>query len=279
MINKIKFDFDDIGIEPASVTDIESRNEINLRDDNNMLPLFASPMDTVVDLSNYKIFLENGIRVVLPRTVDMMKLPYNENSEYLWFSYGLNEIDNLFLNKSPMKGSYSYDIQQHLKIKKLYILIDVANGHMKKLHDKIKLLKDRYKNIEIMAGNIANPETFKILSDIGVSMIRVTIGNGSGCHFPGTKIKTNKDYKNIENIQVGDMVLTHKGNYKEVEMIHILKSEDNYQLNDNKVTGNHEYYVVSKEHKDLITDDNIHEYAEWVRVDELNEDYFLLELE
>jgi hypothetical protein len=172
----IKFDFDDFVIEPAIISEIESRKTLITRDKNGMLPLFAAPMDTVVDLSNYKIFLKNGIRVVLPRTVDEKNLPYDENNEYLWFSYGLNDIDELFLSDKNNK------IQNILKEKTLYILIDVANGHMKQLHDRIILLKEKFKdNIQLMVGNIANPETYKYLSGLGVWGIRTTIGNGSAC--------------------------------------------------------------------------------------------------
>lgn len=36
------------------------------------------------------------------------------------------------------------------------------------------------------------------------------------CFIAGTKVKTSEGYKNIEDIQVGDLVLTHKGRYRKV---------------------------------------------------------------
>ena len=36
------------------------------------------------------------------------------------------------------------------------------------------------------------------------------------CFAAGTKVKTSNGYKNIEDIQVGDLVLTHKGRYRKV---------------------------------------------------------------
>jgi len=197
-----KFDFDDIVIKPAIVSDIESRNEITIRDKNGFLNLFAAPMDTVVDLTNYKIFLNNGIRVVLPRTIPESELPYNENSEYLWFSYSLKEIDEFFLSEiqnSKKQNSRSVFIQKFLSNNKLHILIDVANGHMKKLHDQVISLKNKYGDkIQLMVGNIANPQTYKLLSELGADYIRVTIGNGSGCL---TSEKTSISYPSASLIQ------------------------------------------------------------------------------
>lgn len=198
----MKFDFDDIALVPAPVSTIESRNDIIIRDKNGMLPLFAAPMDTVVNLTNYKFFLENGIRVVLPRTIKEYDLPYEENSEYLWFSYGMSDIESLFLSdysNYKKQNSRAVYIQNLLKSKTLYILIDIANGHMIKMHEQVKRLKEKYgDSIQLMVGNIANPETYRILSNLDVWGIRVGIGNGSGCL---TSEKTSINYPSASLIK------------------------------------------------------------------------------
>ena len=59
------------------------------------------------------------------------------------------------------------------------LCVDVANGFNEKVKNVIKELKKL--NIDIMAGNVCNPEGFEFLCKAGVDCIRVGIGNGSIC--------------------------------------------------------------------------------------------------
>ena len=158
----MKYDWNDISIVPASLSTISSRKEINSTYEGK-LPLFTAPMDKVIDETNLKIFEENNINVCLPRHVKYEKL---KNDNY-FYSYGLDEIIELLNNKSQLPKK---------------VLIDIAQGHMKKLYDTAKLIKETFgNNIELMVGNIANPDTYREYCEIGVDYIRVGIGNGAGC--------------------------------------------------------------------------------------------------
>ena len=55
----MKFDFDDVLIQPAAISSIESRKIIDIYDDNGNLPLFTAPMDTVINYENMKYFRQN----------------------------------------------------------------------------------------------------------------------------------------------------------------------------------------------------------------------------
>jgi IMP dehydrogenase len=59
------------------------------------------------------------------------------------------------------------------------LCIDVANGFNKTVVDVVKKLKTL--NVEIMVGNVCNPEGFEFLCEAGADCIRVGIGNGSIC--------------------------------------------------------------------------------------------------
>lgn len=59
--------------------------------------------------------------------------------------------------------------------------IDTANGANKMVERTIKILKDDYPNIFIIAGNVASSENFYKLEEWGADAIRVGIAGGSVC--------------------------------------------------------------------------------------------------
>lgn len=162
--NVIKYDFDDVLIIPKSQTYLNSRyNDVNPYYKNEIttgsfLPLMTAPMDSVVDHHNAVLFQKNKINVVLPRTVNkkgVLASAFN--------SYGLKD-NPINPEMCPL------------------ILLDVANGHMSSVMDWCIRLKKEYPNIKIMAGNIANPQTYYGYCSSGViDYARIGIGNGNGC--------------------------------------------------------------------------------------------------
>lgn len=79
------------------------------------------------------------------------------------------------------------------------------------------------------------------------------ICGGSPCFVAGTKVYTSKGFQNIEDVKVGDMVLTHKNRFKKVLKIGMNKNKEIYRLKaqgifDTFVTGNHPYYIREMKH-------------------------------
>lgn len=168
-----KFDWNDITIIPDTLSTIASRSEINPLQ-NGKLPIFTAPMDMVIDENNISEFELNNVNICLPRNVKFDSL---KNDNY-FYSYGLDEMIELFESGKELPKK---------------VLIDVANGNMFKLWEISKRIKEKYANdIELMVGNIANPDTYRKYCEIGVDWIRVGIGGGSACttsanvsiHFP-----------------------------------------------------------------------------------------------
>lgn len=166
--NETLFDFDDLVIEPAVLSDIKSRKEITTENNDGFLPLMTAPMDTVISSKNVSLFKKHGIIPILPR---------NEKGSLRHFeftSYGLNEFNEIFLDSEDMNVLSD----QH----KIYVLIDIANGHMRELYNSAKKAKEIYgEKLVLMVGNVATPATFAEYCKIGVDYIRIGIGNGGGC--------------------------------------------------------------------------------------------------
>ena len=60
-------------------------------------------------------------------------------------------------------------------------VIDSAHGHSKNVIDTIKTIKQSFKDIEIIGGNIATADAAKELTKAGVSAVKVGMGPGSIC--------------------------------------------------------------------------------------------------
>lgn len=162
----MKFDFDDILIEPSPLTEIDSRKQVNVFYEDGFLPLFTAPMDTVVNVESKDFFLSAQIKVIMPRT-ESFPSSANTFSDF-YRAVGIDQFNEIFLSRK-LEG-------QH------FILIDIANGHMKKLLEMTKKGKEMYgQDLTLMVGNIAHPETYRIFSEAGADLIRVGIGNGGGC--------------------------------------------------------------------------------------------------
>lgn len=61
------------------------------------------------------------------------------------------------------------------------IVIDTAHGHSKGVIETVKKVKEKYKDLQIIAGNIATGEAARELIEAGVDAIKVGIGPGSIC--------------------------------------------------------------------------------------------------
>ena len=163
------FDFNDLLIEPAHISNISSRKEINPKYYSTSYPIMTAPMDTVINEENSDLFKINGITPILPR-ISNPGLDYISSKRFL--SYSLTDFNRIFLENTPV----CHPQQKNL------VLIDVANGHMRALYDSAKTAKEKYGDkMVLMVGNVANPKTFAEYCMIDVDYIRVGIGNGGGC--------------------------------------------------------------------------------------------------
>lgn len=158
-----------------------------------------------------------------------------------------------------------------------FICIDVANGYHENFGDFVENIHLKYPDKALIAGNVITREMTEELIIRGADIVKC--GIGPGCFEPETLIHTRKGLIPIKDIKIGDIVKTHLGNDKKV--INKLKYTNDIgkiiSINGIKSTPKHEYYVLDKKYKDIVNDDNIHEYAEWIEAKYLDkEKYFLI---
>jgi IMP dehydrogenase len=61
------------------------------------------------------------------------------------------------------------------------IVIDTAHGHTEGVVGKLKEVKGKYNELQVVVGNIATPEAAKYLVEAGADAVKVGIGPGSIC--------------------------------------------------------------------------------------------------
>ena len=61
------------------------------------------------------------------------------------------------------------------------LVLDTAHGHSQGVLDTAKLLRRRFADVDLVAGNVATAEATEALIDLGVDAVKVGIGAGSIC--------------------------------------------------------------------------------------------------
>lgn len=190
MVEIEKLNYDDITVVPDIITNIKSRKDCNPYDENGFLPIFASPMTSVVSIENAEKFNESKIYAVIPRSYSVCRrihYLYNETDNFVAFSF--KEAEDYILNVTEYNNDDCgentieiFDVRKAPTDKQFKICIDLANGHMKCLLELVAKLKEKYgERIIIMTGNVANPKTYELYEKAGVDYLRAGIGGGSLC--------------------------------------------------------------------------------------------------
>lgn len=167
------YSLQDITLLPTIISNIDSRSKCSPYHDNGELPLFTAPMSSVINEHNWETFRNNLINTIIPRNIDLnIRLNLCKDT---FCAFSLEEFENNFCIE--------------IRSRKVFVLIDVANGHMKKIIDLCKKAKEINGNkIVIMAGNVAHPTTYIEYAKVGVDFCRLSIGSGSQCTTANTGI-------------------------------------------------------------------------------------------
>lgn len=208
--------YDDIQLVPG-FSSVSSRQKIKLetklsRNHNLLMPLVASPMDTVCEEEMaYKMFLMGGVGCIhrFMSIEDQCKqievLRYKIYGEGFggpfenWgedYGSGKKAIPIMAAIGVGEEGMSRADalVQSGVNV----LLIDVAHGHHQNVIDMISYCKENHPKVDVIAGNIATAEAAEDLQNAGADGLRVGIGGGSLCT---TRIKTGFGIPNVTCIE------------------------------------------------------------------------------
>lgn len=236
LIKEPKYCYNDIAIIPAIKSNVDHRSECNPytgKFEESTLPIFTAPMSTVVNEENFELFERNNIIPILPRNFSLEKrIEYLERGK--WAAFGLDEFEELFIVKD-----WDMEISPDVNV-----LIDIANGHMTRLHNLIYDAKTKYdwsSRFKIMAGNIANPLTYYELAKAGADFVRISIGSGAGCitttqtaiHYPIASLidETYQIKRNLDRVgEHTPMIIADGGTRDYVDVIRALALGADYVM-------------------------------------------------
>lgn len=192
--------------------------------------IIEDAMDNTVEIADRSELEIKFDKVYLPR----VEIPYNPEFEEWHKKRGGKKEENylryLCIKGLKKKGKTSKEYRERLEYE-----LDVINS-------------------------MGFPDYFLLLEDV-VSWCRknnIPVGPGRGCFTPGQKVMTlEHGLINIEKIQPGDHVLTHRKVYKPVKGVHqydinekvvkVTFSDNNENYSSITATEDHEIFVIPKE--------------------------------
>lgn len=97
------------------------------------------------------------------------------------------------------------------------------------------------------------------------------------CFIAGTKVYTSEGYKNIEDLKIGDLVLTHKNRYRKILEI---RSNPNQQIWEIRTLCEKSFYTTENHLFSTVqVEDTHYTDSKFKTVDSLNYDDYLVGLE
>lgn len=272
-----KFDFEDINLVPKKCV-VDSRSEcdtsVSLGKFKFKLPVVPANMECVIDEHIATSLASNGYFYIMHRfglnPIDFIK-KMKSKKLISSISLGVNQdsyetIDEIVLANQVSGSDYTPD----------FVTIDIAHGHSIKMEKMLKYIKEKLPNTFVIAGNVSTSTAVMELENWGADAVKV--GIGPGCFIPTSLVRTKNGLKKLQDINTNDYVLTHKNRFRKVlEKQNYIGEQDLIKINElDPCTETHEFYVVDRSKKDLISESNISDYAFWIQAKYLDKDKHLL---
>lgn len=170
--------FDDVLIIPKK-SEVRSRRDPSLRSHLTKTkfletPILSANMDTITE-SNMAIAMHKmgGLGILhrfmnIEQQLEEVRLVKFAGAHIISASIGVN-------------GDYKERAEALVAAGVNLMTIDIAHGHSVHMMDTLKWLKDKFPNLEVIAGNLATPEAAVDLIEAGADALKIGIGPGSMC--------------------------------------------------------------------------------------------------
>ena len=206
----VKIDYGNVLLRPKRST-LVSRKDVDLDRhytfDNGQtyydIPIMASNMDGVGTIEMADALGKLGLFTCLVKSYSVDEYVEYFNMDEQWVD--AKDIKR-FIRKeytAYSMGVVDDDLTKFIKVYEQlgdrikYVNIDVANGYTKKYSDFIKMFRDKYPDIVIIAGNVCTADMTQELLLNGADIVKVGIGPGSVCT---TRIKTGIGYPQLSAV-------------------------------------------------------------------------------
>lgn len=170
--------FDDVLIVPSK-SDIRSRYvpDLTIQFTKKVklgIPIISANMDTITEEGMALAMHKNGGLGILHR---FMTVEAQVKQVYALKEHGVSPISASI----GVGHDFKERTQQLVNAGVTILTIDIAHGHSVQMLDTIKWLKDKFPELEVIAGNIATQDGVSDLIDAGADAIKIGIGPGSMC--------------------------------------------------------------------------------------------------
>ena len=283
IIDEVQLDFSDVLIQPKRST-LSSRKEVNIfrtfkwKDANGeqhqfkAIPCCAANMGTTGTLKMAEVLAKHGYMCALEKHFlpsDLVAFYERMVADAVVDGYTSHEYTQRIFPTIGVNDHLGNFLALYEKGLLTGVVIDIANGYITKLVDKVKEVRKHFPDIFIVVGNVVTADITTDLILAGANCVKV--GIGGGCFQGNMKVMTLTGLKAIKDISVGEKVLTHTGKYEDVVNKFTFNSHKKIiDINGIKCTPNHKFYVAKIEDLDKITEENYKDYCIWIEAQNLD---------
>lgn len=175
-VNSFGLTFDDVLLLPGysdfSRSDIDLSTRITKKIVLN-IPFISSPMDTVTESRLAIALAKLGGMGIIHRNLSV-----SDQADEVAKVKSENQLVGAAIGAS---SGFEERVSALVKAGVDVVVIDAAHGYAKSIIDAIKHIKERFKHVDLIAGNVATFEGAEALISAGADGLRVGMGPGAIC--------------------------------------------------------------------------------------------------